>query len=285
MYQVEVNDIQQWRTTARDLLRRVIPPELVAWQSHSALTLDFAAQAFASLPVINTNPKITPDFLELLPRVSCYLSDDKWALLYSLAYRLVYENRQLLDDSLDPQVRRLRHMQQTIGRDIHKMEAFVRFQKVERNNEPDIYLAWFEPEHDIFAAAAPFFVNRFNNMHWSILSPQVCMHWDQHVLRFSAGLPRPQGLNDECEQLWQEYYRSIFNPARLKIKAMQSEMPKKYWRNLPEAPLIKELIGQAQATTDAYIANTTSSEIQKPQKSKIAQNTQRQLRHNKNSQQ
>ena len=51
------------------------------------------------------------------------------------------------------------------------------------------------------------------------------------------------------------YYASIFNPARLKVKAMQNEMPRKYWRNLPEASLIKPLIESAERTANAMIAN------------------------------
>jgi DNA polymerase len=45
--------------------------------------------------------------------------------------------------------------------------------------------------------------------------------------------------------LWRGYYRSIFNPARVKVRAMQSEMPKKYWKNLPEARLIQGLIADS----------------------------------------
>src|SRR4051812_26188215 len=37
---------------------------------------------------------------------------------------------------------------------------------------------------------------------------------------------------------WCDYYASAFNPARTNPGLMRSEMPKKYWRNLPEATLI-----------------------------------------------
>jgi uracil-DNA glycosylase family protein len=47
--------------------------------------------------------------------------------------------------------------------------------------------------------------------------------------------------------LWITYFRNIFNPARLKVKAMQSAMPKKYWKNLPEAVFIPEMIAGAPA--------------------------------------
>jgi hypothetical protein len=39
--------------------------------------------------------------------------------------------------------------------------------------------------------------------------------------------------------------REHFQPARVKVHAMQVEMPKKYWRNLPEATLIPELLHEA----------------------------------------
>jgi DNA polymerase len=70
---------------------------------------------------------------------------------------------------------------------------------------------------------------------------------------------------DRLEETWRSYYASIFNPARLKVQAMQKEMPRKYWRNLPEASLIKPLIEGAGRTASAMIANV-ASEPHKPQK-------------------
>ena len=46
---------------------------------------------------------------------------------------------------------------------------------------------------------------------------------------------------------------------------MQNEMPKKYWRNLPEASLIKPLIESAERTASAMIANA-ATEPHKSQK-------------------
>jgi DNA polymerase len=59
---------------------------------------------------------------------------------------------------------------------------------------------------------------------------------------------------DPAEALWRTYYAAIFNPARLKIDAMVKEMPRRYWKNLPEADLIPDLIAQAQAREAAMIA-------------------------------
>ena len=45
--------------------------------------------------------------------------------------------------------------------------------------------------------------------------------------------------------LWKTYYASIFNPARLKPKAMRAEMPQRHWATLPETQLITELMASA----------------------------------------
>ena len=57
------------------------------------------------------------------------------------------------------------------------------------------------------------------------------------------------------ETAWQTYYRHIFNPARVKLAAMRAEMPQKYWKNLPEARLIPELVRQA----DRQVATMTGA--------------------------
>ena len=91
-------------------------------------------------------------------------------------------------------------------------------------------------------------------MCWSILTPFLCAHWDTVELTFTPGADkRDAPAEDAAEELWQTYYQNIFNPARLKTKAMQKEMPKKYWRNLPEAPLIPRLVAGADAAAREMI--------------------------------
>ena len=79
--------------------------------------------------------------------------------------------------------------------------------------------------------------------------------WDGDDLAF--GLPASRDMapaEDGVEDFWKTYYASTFNPARLKTKAMQSEMPRRYWRNLPEAALIPELVARSAVRTDAMVA-------------------------------
>ena len=68
------------------------------------------------------------------------------------------------------------------------------------------------------------------------------MRWDGESLAFGPGARREDAPPaDAAEQLWLTYYASIFNPARLKIAMMEKEMPRRYWKNLPEAVLIHPL--------------------------------------------
>ncbi|MCZ3100059.1 DUF4130 domain-containing protein, partial [Acinetobacter baumannii] len=46
---------------------------------------------------------------------------------------------------------------------------------------------------------------------------------------------------------------STFNPARTNLKAMRAEMPKKYWRNMPETAAIPALVRAAAGRTEAMI--------------------------------
>jgi len=50
---------------------------------------------------------------------------------------------------------------------------------------------------------------------------------------------------DAGEALWLTYYQNTFNPARLKLKMVQKEMPRHYWHNLPEAELIATMAANA----------------------------------------
>ncbi|MBC7506847.1 MAG: UdgX family uracil-DNA binding protein, partial [Sandarakinorhabdus sp.] len=103
---------------------------------------------------------------------------------------------------------------------------------------------------------AGFFTRRFTAMRFSILTPELCLHWDGEAVTFTPGATKADVPGDDpLEATWKTYYASIFNPARLKINAMTSEMPKKYWKNLPEAALIPDLIAGAAKRTRTMLNN------------------------------
>ena len=122
------------------------------------------------------------------------------------------------------------------------MHAFVRFRPVVEPDGQTVQMALFEPDHYITEANAGFFIRRFTQMRWAILTPDASVRWDGQQLHTGPGAQRSDAPPpDAGEALWLTYYRHIFNPARLKLTMMKKEMPTRYWHNLPEAALITEL--------------------------------------------
>ncbi len=183
----------------------------------------------------------------------------RWATLYRLLWRLTHGEPKLLEIAVDEDVSLTFQLQKSVRQDIHKMRAFVRFREIDDGGEGPLHVAWYEPEHWIVEANAPFFARRFAGMRWSILTPDASASWDGERLSFGPGGSRADApAEDAMEDVWRAYYASIFNPARLKVQAMRSEMPQKYWRNLPEAALIPDLISNAGRRTAEMVDSAPS---------------------------
>lgn len=253
MIQIAIpDDFHAWRSEARRLLEAAVKPGEVSWVDANVERGLFEELLGRGAPQNNGTKfqfTVPGEFLTLAERVAAHRDARRWSVLYSVLHRLTHGNeRHLLRVQTDPDVHQLAQWGKAIGRDIHKMHAFVRFRLtgIDEETGRENFVSWFEPEHRIVKLAAPFFRKRFAAMNWAILTPDDCVSWDGEAIHFSPGLPRSAAPGeDELDDLWRTYYRSIFNPARLKLQAMQSEMPKKYWKNLPETQILTDLIEQS----------------------------------------
>jgi DNA polymerase len=237
------DDFDGWRDAARALAAEGVPAEQVDWQIGAGQPSLFGA---AHTPKMAPPFPVPRAFVELARSAICHSDPERFSLLYAFLLR-IRANPKALEDQADPLVRRIETLAKDVRRDIHKMHAFVRFREVAMA-EGERFVAWFEPDHHIVRAAAPFFAARFANMAWSILTPEVSAHHDGGELRFGPGAARADAPGaDPVEEIWKTYYASTFNPARLKVAAMTKEMPRKYWKNMPETALVGQLIAGAQA--------------------------------------
>ena len=303
--EIIIQNFTDWRNHSRALLAAGVHPgevsftvpqgsgDLFGEQSDGDSYACGLSQQGAAIKYSNGRPlNISRDFIRQAHWVGHHSLAQRWQLLYSLAWRQIYEDKKLLQNPIDQQVALFHRLLKAVSRDHHKMKAFVRFQSISEfsgadkvhqapsiiepeelhlgaagrkggggrssvmsqdvvTDDAEHFVAWFEPDHAILPLVAPFFVKRFSAMNWSILTPHECVHWHQEQLIFTDGAARPPLPEDKTEQLWLQYYASIFNPARVKVSAMQSEMPKKYWKNLPEAQLIQTLLQRASSRVDA----------------------------------
>ncbi len=238
-----------FRQAARTLVQAGVPPQEVQWFTTQGAAQDlFATPAPPGLSLDSLSgqargpaPRVPEDFLRLCERLVLHRNPARFALMYRLLWRLAHE-RALRHDPLDADRMQAHHMVRAVARDMHKMHAFVRFRPVTDGEGRTVQVAWFEPDHFITEANAGFFVRRFTQLHWAILTPDASVRWDGMQLHTGPGGQRSDAPPpDAGEALWLTYYRHIFNPARLKTDMMRKEMPQRYWHNLPEAALITEL--------------------------------------------
>jgi len=236
------DDFEGWRDAARALALGDAAPGDVIWCVEGEGSDLFGGDARPLPPPAVPPFSVPKGFLDLAENVVLHRSSERFALLYSMLLRL-RDAPAVINDAADPLRRRLELLASEVRRDIHKMRAFVRFRELDGS-----YVAWFEPDHHIVRPNAGFFARRFATMRWSILTPELSIGWDGERLREAPGATRAEaGAGDPVEQLWKGYYAAIFNPARLKTRAMVKEMPRKYWANMPETALIPTLIAGARA--------------------------------------
>ncbi|WP_295047884.1 UdgX family uracil-DNA binding protein [uncultured Paracoccus sp.] len=242
---------QVWRDAARQLASARVDPAGVVWAQTGS-----PAQLFGADPPPPPGPHpvvATTEFLTLARTVASHSDPERWALLYAALLRL-QADRGFVANPADAMTDRLSRMAKSVRRDIHKMHAFVRFHELPGDGPRRSFGAWFDPEHPILEAAIPFFARRFADMDWLIATPEGIARFDGSVT-FAPPAPRPDLPPDASHDLWQTYFANIFNPARIKIQAMRSEMPVKYWKNLPETALIRDMLADAprrvQAMRDA----------------------------------
>ncbi len=251
-------DLGEWRDAARGLLAAGVRPADVDWRIGPGGGTLFATAA--PRPSGDAAVSVPRAFLDLAEAVVCHSDPGRFALLYRLLVRL-QDDRALLSDIADADVTAARRLEKSVRRDCHKMTAFVRFNELPGGGAGRRrFAAWFEPDHHIVARTAPFFARRFADMDWMILTPRGSAAFTEAVLTLSDEPAAKPDLADPTDALWLTYYASIFNPARVKVAAMRAEMPKKYWKNLPEAALIADLI----ATAPARVAAMADQAMQPP---------------------
>ncbi|EGJ20698.1 phage SPO1 DNA polymerase-related protein [Cereibacter sphaeroides WS8N] len=248
--------VAAWRAEARRLAQAGVPAESVVWRVGAG-----AADLFADLPALPAGParqiRLSREAVGSLETALCHADPERFGRAYGLLLRLA-DGTLRWGDRSDPALRKLLAQEKMVRREIHKMHAFVRFRELPSEGSRRAFAAWFEPDHPVEEAATPFFARRFGDMDWAIVTPEVTARFVAGRLDFAPTEERTAPPADGTEELWRTYYANIFNPARLMVKAMQSEMPKRYWKNLPEAELIPGLIrGAAERAAEMQAAAPT----------------------------
>lgn len=252
-------DVEGFRIACRALVTRGVPPESVTFSAPEptrTAELDTASEYLdvGSLRDSENTERsalsLPTTFVKLAECVLLHHDPERFGRVYGMLWLIVHDRKVWLD-TLHPLRVTLERMARAVRREMHKMKAFVRFRPTQDGTQ---YVAWFEPAHYVLEAVAPFFVKRFPNMHWAILTPLASAWWNQETLFFGPPA-RPQDAPDADagEALWLAYYRQTFNPARLKVAAMKREMPVRFWKHMPETVHIPALVRASAERTQAML--------------------------------
>lgn len=259
MRTIEIDgEFDDFRQKARSLARERVHPREVTWREPKGegptlsmfSSADFTDASFAKSEnrahELQADVRVTPEFMRLAEAVAHSSAPGKWDLLYRLLWRLTFENKRLLEIMTDDDVKEALDIQKKIKREIHKIHAFVRFERVDDPEEPagERYLAWIKTDHPCLKLAAPFFQRRFGDRSFSIFTPFESAHWNRKDLTFDSGVASAPHRGESMDDLWKSYYKSSYNPARINISMMKKELPVRYWNALPEAEIIRDLIQQ-----------------------------------------
>jgi DNA polymerase len=251
-------DFDGWRKAAREMRLAGVEPAAARFVASGGIGQGGLFDTFpAAHPADSRGERndfsVPKAFVDLARDVILHRSADRFDVLYRLLWRL-RDEPDLIRVISDPDVADALERAKNVHRAAHKMKAFVRFRRME-GEAGEAWVAWFEPAHRVVEKTAPFFQRRFTTMRWSILTPDGCAFWDGERLSFGPPATRDMAPGeDEVEEFWKTYYASTFNPARLKVKTMQGEMAKRYWKNLPEAAMIPELVAASQVRMEAMVA-------------------------------
>jgi DNA polymerase len=246
-------DFDGWRMAARALALSGVMPAEVSWTVRNRAR-DLSSQADLPLPDAPEGRFSVPaKFIALARSIIRHRDITRFALLYRLLWRLRHHH-DLLDNADDPDVAQAEMMASAVHHDEQRMLATLRFNEIGRERTSR-YVAWFRPEHHIVEAVAPSFARRYADMPWSILTPDICVHFDGSLISFTDGTGEAGAPSEErLEETWRLYSANLFPPGRLHQKA---QPPKRSWQT--SEPLMPDAARDAQTDPDAAMRRKTET--------------------------
>ena len=146
----------------------------------------------------------------------------------------------------NPHVIAISQIVKKVGRERHRMKAFIRFQKT----ADGMYYAPIEPDFNVLPLIAYFFKNRYADQQWIIydVKRKYGLYYNLHTVtevtyEFVSEIDTkkvtlPAELADSKEELasilWKDYFNSTNIPARKNMKLHIQHVPKRYWKYLNE---------------------------------------------------
>lgn len=203
------------------------------------LTIE-TSEVLANRVICGLNKKCGVKVSQLIYR--CFLSEKPGIemLIYHLVKKAMTSKINILEDYRDSKVLELHKINKQIGREVHRMHAFVRFQEA----KDGIYICLIEPDFNVLPLIGKHFVDRYPAFEWLIYDTkrQYGIHFKQKLgfVTFPEAKQRhlAQELLSDAEtdyqNLWKSYFKAVDIPERRNMKLHIQHLPRRYWKYLVE---------------------------------------------------
>jgi len=173
----------------------------------------------------------------------CFLSEqeDMERVILHAIKRLLKDGGEALTDYRDPTILRLQQIGKQIGREVHRMHAFVRFQ----GTRDGLFVSLIEPDFNVLPLIGKHFRERYPAQDWLIYDVQrhYGLLYDRDGMRFTT-LTEAQHVRlqrdwltdteKDYQELWKTYFKAVDIPERRNMKLHVQHVPKRYWKYLVE---------------------------------------------------
>lgn len=162
-----------------------------------------------------------------------------------VVYQLAHPSQTVWEHYTHPAVMRVSKVVKMVGRERHRMQAFVRFE----HTVEDIYFARINPDFNVLPLIANHFKKRYADQHWAIYDVVrgygIFYQKDEGDSQLqiisdvaSDVLANPSQIYSEQERqyqtMWQRYFKSVTIKERYNPKLHRQMLPKRYWQYLTE---------------------------------------------------
>lgn len=177
-------------------------------------------------------------FLSELPEIESLL-------MTYIRYVFDYKGKNSVEkDFGNPTVLKVAQIAKQVGREKHRMEAFVRF----KLTKDEVYFANVEPDFNVLPLITKHFKSRYADQKWMIYD--IRRHYGIYYnlekvevmeMQFDANFDFTKTSDKfftqselDFQQLWKDYFKSTNIASRKNTKLHIQYVPKRYWKYLSE---------------------------------------------------
>jgi len=168
-------------------------------------------------------------------------------LVYQVGQAIIqHGDARILENFANPFILKAAQIEKMIHREVHRMHAFVRFQK----SCDGLFYSAIDPDFNVLPLIGDHFERRYADQQWLIFDTKrhYGLHYDQKKMSFvSPDDPvfarSPSALQDdsfqderekEYQALWKNYFQAVNIRERKNNKLHLRHMPRRYWKYLTE---------------------------------------------------